>query len=65
MKFLLQNKNSQIEDLKANLDRAKSVNSVLEMENRQLGAKNAIYEARAIRAQKEAQKAEVKLEEFM
>ena len=35
------------------------------MENRQLGTQIAIYEARAIKAQKEAQKAHVKLEEFM
>ena len=63
--MLLQNKNAQIEDLQANLDRAKCVNNVLEMENKQLGAQNAIYEARAIRARKEAQIAQVKLEEFM
>ena len=63
--LLLQNKNAQIKDLQANLDRAKCVNNVLEMENRQLGAQSAIYEAREIRARKEAQRAHVKLEEFM
>lgn len=52
--FLIQNKNAQIEDLQEHLDRAKSVNDALEMENRQLGAQIAIYEARAIRAWKEA-----------
>ena len=54
-----------IEDLQANLNRAKTLNDALEMENRQLGAQNAIYEARAIRSQKEAQREQVKLEEFM
>ena len=52
--MLIQNKNALIEDLQANLNRAKSVNYALDMENKQLGAQPAIYEARAIKAQKEA-----------
>ena len=35
------------------------------MENRYVGAQKAIYEAREIRAQKEDQREQVKLEEFM
>ena len=41
-KFLLQNRNTQIEYLQADLDRAKSLNDALDMENRQLGAQIAI-----------------------
>ena len=63
--LLIQQKNSLIEYLQENLDRAKSVNNALEMENRQLGAQIAIYEARAIRARKEAQRVQVNMEEFM
>ena len=59
--FLIQNKNAQIEDLHANLDRAKSVKDALDMENRQLGAQIAIYEARAIKAWKELQRSQVRL----
>ena len=47
-------KNALIEDLQANLDRAKTVNDALDMVNRKLGAQIAIYEARVIKARKEA-----------
>ena len=54
--LLIQNKNALIEDLQVNLKRAKSANDALDFENRQLGAQISIYEARAIKAQKEAQR---------
>ena len=63
--FLIQNKNALIEDLQANLNKAKSVIDTLDLENRQLAARIAIYEAKAFNAQKEAQRAQVKLEEFI
>ena len=47
------------------MDRSKSINDALDLDNRQLGAQIDIYEGRAIKAQKESQRAQVKLEEFM
>ena len=55
--MLLQDRNAQIKDLQAHLDRAKSVNDALDLENMQLGAQIEIYEARVLKARKEAQKA--------
>ena len=47
------------------MNRAKSVNDALDLENKQLGAQISIYEAKAIKARKEVKRAQVKLEEFM
>ena len=51
--------------LQANPNRATSMNDAFDMKNRKLGEKISIYEARAIKAQKESKKAQVKLKGFM
>ena len=63
--MLLQDRNAQIKDLLAHLERAKSINDALDLENRQLGAQMEIYEARALKAWKEAKKAQIKIEELI
>ena len=50
--MLLQDRNAQIKYIQAHSDRAKSINDAIDLENRQLGAQIAIYEARSIKAQK-------------
>ena len=47
--LLLQDRNAQMKDLQAHLDRAKGINDVLDLENRQLGEKLEIYEARPLK----------------
>ena len=54
---MLQSKNAQIKDLEANLARARNFIHFYEMENKQIGAQNVVYDDREIRAQKEAQRA--------
>ena len=63
--MLLKSKDAQIKDLQANLVRARNVIHYYEIENKQLEAHNAIYEVRAIRAQKEAAKSKAKLDEAL
>ena len=61
--MLLKRKYAQIKYLQTNLGRAKNIIHYFEVENRQPVAHKAIYEIRAIRAQKEAAKTKVKLDE--
>ena len=62
---LLQDMNAQIKDLEAELERAKDVIHFLQMQNKKMSGQQAIYEARALKYLKEAQRAQVKLEEYM
>jgi len=59
--LLLQEKNAQIIDLEENLDRARNVIHFYEMENKKMSAQQAIYEATTIKAQRETQRAQVRL----
>ena len=62
-RMLLKSKYAQIKDLQTNLGRAKNVIHYFEVENKQLEAQKAMYEIRDIRAQKEARKSKLKLED--
>ena len=62
---LLQDRNAQIRDLEVELERAKDVIHILQMQNKKMSGQQAIYEARALKYQKEAQRAQVNLEEYM
>ena len=59
--LFIQNKNAQIRDLQADLERAKYKYDVLDREIRQRSAHMEIYEVRALRVRRQAIKAEVKL----
>ena len=50
--MLLKSKDAQIKDFQTKLGRAKNVIHYFEVENKQLEAQKAIYEIRAMRAQK-------------
>ena len=63
--MLLKNKDAQIKDSQANLARARNVIHYYEIENKQLEAQKAIYEVRAIRARKEAERTKVRLDEVL
>ena len=62
---LLQDMNAQIRDLEAELERAKDVIHFLQMHNKQMSGQQVIYEARALKYWKQAQRAQVKLEDYM
>lgn len=63
--FLLQNKNAQKEDLEVELESAKYAIHFYQIKTKKMSAQQAIYEARAIKARREAQRAQTKLEERM
>ena len=63
--MFLQSKDSKIRDLQENLGRAKNVINLFEVENKYLEVEKAIYEVRAIRAQKEARRSKEKLDEVL
>ena len=63
--MLLKGKEAQIKDLQANLARARNAIHYYEIENKQLEAQKAIYEVRAIRARKEAERTKVRLDEVL
>ena len=65
LESLLQNKEAQIQDLETNLERSKDLIHFLQMQNRQMSGLMEIYEAQALKHQREAYKAQVKLEEYM
>ena len=62
---LLQDQNAQIKDLEAELGRAKDLIHFLQMQNKQMSGQLVIYEARALKYRKEAQRSQLKLEEYM
>ena len=62
---LLQDKNAQIKELEVELESSKDVIHFLQIHNKQMSGEQAIYEARALKYQKEAQRAQVNLEEYM
>ena len=62
---LLQNRESQIGDLEADLERSKDLIHFLQLQNRQMSGQMEIYETRPPKYRREAQKAQVKLEEYM
>ena len=62
---LLQDWNAQIEDLGAELERSKDLIHFLQMQNKQMSGQLAIYETRALKYRKEAQRSKVQLEEYM
>ena len=64
-RMLIKRKDAQIRYLQANLGRVRNVINFLEVENKQLEIEKAIYEIKAIRAQKEARKAKEKLYEVL
>ena len=59
------NRESQIDALRADLERARNFNHFLQIQNKQMSVHMAVYETRAIKYKKEASKAQVKLEELM
>lgn len=61
----MQNRESKICDLETDLERSKDLIHVLQMKNKQMSGQMAVYEARAFKYQREAYKAQVKLEEYM
>ena len=56
---------SQIDALRTDLDRARNFNHFLQVQNKQMSVHMAVYETRAIKYKKEASKAQVRLEELM
>ena len=62
---LLQDRNAQIKDLKFELERSKDLIHFLQMQNKKMSGQMAIYEARALKYQKEAQRSQVQLKEYM
>jgi len=62
---LLIHKEGQIEVLQEDLQRARNFNHFLEVENKQMKFHAAIHEARAIKYKKEAEKAQVRIEELI
>ena len=63
--MLLKRKDAKISELQANIGRAKNVINYLELENKKLETKKAISEVRAIKARKEARKANALLDETL
>ena len=61
----MKNREGQDKDLETDLERSKDLIHFLQMQNSQMSEQMAIYEARAIKYKREAQKAQVKLEEYM
>ena len=62
---LLQDRNAQIKEMEAKLEREKDVIHFYQMQNKQMSVQQAIHETRTLRYWKEAQKAHVKLAEFI
>ena len=54
-----------MKDLEVELEKEKDVIHFYQMENKQMNSQQAIYEARTLKARKESQKTQVKLEEYM
>ena len=54
LEALLQNREAQIHDLETDLERSKDLIHFLQMQNKQMSGKMAIYEARAFKYQREA-----------
>ena len=59
------NKEEKIDALRADLERSRNFNHFLQTQNKQMSVHMAVYETRAIKYQKEASKAQIKLEELM
>ena len=62
---LLIHKEGKIEVLQEDLQRARNFNQFLEVENKQMKFHAAIHEARAIKYKKEAERAQVRIEELI
>jgi len=63
--MMIQSKDAHIRDFQANIGRAKNVIHYFEVENKRVEAQKAIYEVKAIRTQKEAEKSKAKLDEAL
>lgn len=65
LESLFLNREEQIQDLRADLERSKNLIHFLQTQNKQMNFHMAVYETRTIKYQKDASKAQIKLEELM
>lgn len=59
---LLQNREAQIKDLENGLERSKDITHYLQLQNNQMSGHMEVFEARALKYKREAQKSQVRLE---
>ena len=65
LRSLLKNWEAQIKDLENGLERSKDIIHYFQLQNNQMSGYMAIFEARALKYRREAQKSQVRLEEYM
>ena len=65
MNSLLQDWNAQIKYLEAELEISKDLIHFLQMQNKKMSGQLAIYEIRALKYKKEAERSQVQLEKYM